>query len=189
MTATKFLEDWAEVEPLAAEVNKHPRTINRWMSGPDGLPYTRLGNKRFIHRPTFHEWLLARMKRPNPRRNRARLLVRNKQGGTAGDGTPSKQETGLERPTSTRSPQKVQARADDADSVTPFALQVTYATTQDNFSGEPWPPDGNDYWAVVARARGFTKWRRITLVETTDKQSGAVTLDDGLHLRQRLKGK
>jgi hypothetical protein len=68
MSTPKFLEDWAEVEPLAAEVNKHPRTINRWMNGPDGLPYTRLGNKRIIHRPTFHEWLLSRMRRPNPRR-------------------------------------------------------------------------------------------------------------------------
>jgi hypothetical protein len=68
----KFLdEDWAEVEPFAAEVKKHPRTINRWMNGPDGLPYVRLGNKRIIHRQIFHEWLLSRMKRPNPRREAA----------------------------------------------------------------------------------------------------------------------
>jgi hypothetical protein len=67
--STKFLdEDWAEDRTLAAEVDKHPRTINRWMSGPDGLPYVKLGNKRIIHRPTFREWLLGRMKRPNPRR-------------------------------------------------------------------------------------------------------------------------
>lgn len=70
--STNFLgKDWTEVEPLAAEVKKHPRTINRWMSAPDGLPYVRLGNKRIIHRQTFHEWLLNRMKRPNPRREAA----------------------------------------------------------------------------------------------------------------------
>jgi hypothetical protein len=105
--------------------------------------------------------------------------VRNGKGGAGGDDTPSKQEIGLERPSSTRSPQKVQARADDADSVTPFALTITYATTQDNFDGQPWPPDGADFWAIVARGGGLTRWRRIFL-EIATKQSGAVTLGNGL---------
>lgn len=90
--------------------------------------------------------------------------MRNKQGGAAGDGTPSKQETGLERPTSTRSPPKVQARADDADSVNSPALAIIHTETEDNFSGEPWPPDGADYWAIVKRSHGgFTLWRRVAL--------------------------
>jgi hypothetical protein len=69
MSSNKFLdEDWAEDRALAAEVKKHHRTIHRWMSGPDGLPYVKLGDKRIIHRPTFREWMLSRMKRRNPRR-------------------------------------------------------------------------------------------------------------------------
>ena len=68
MSIPKLLEDWAEVEPLAAEVKRHPRTINRWMNGPDGLPYARVGNRRIIHIPTFHAWLMSRMRRPNLRR-------------------------------------------------------------------------------------------------------------------------
>ena len=70
--STKFLdEDWVEVEPFAAEANKHPRTVNRWMSGPDGLPYAKLGSKRIIHRPTFRDWMIKRIRRQNPRREQA----------------------------------------------------------------------------------------------------------------------
>jgi hypothetical protein len=41
-------------------------------------------------------------------------------------------------------------------------LAVTYARTENLFSGEPWPPDGSDFWAVVTRDRKHTIWRRIT---------------------------
>jgi hypothetical protein len=72
MSSPKLLDDdWSEAASLAAEVKRHPRTVNRWMSEPDGLPYVRLGNRRIIHRQTFHEWLIGRMKRPNPRRETA----------------------------------------------------------------------------------------------------------------------
>jgi hypothetical protein len=111
--------------------------------------------------------------------------VRKNGRGATGDGTPSKREISLERPTSTISPPKGQARADDADSVTPLALTITYATTQDNFDGQPWPPDGADYWAIVARGGGFTRWRRIFL-EKTPERSGAATLGAGLQRNQRL---
>jgi hypothetical protein len=46
-------------------------------------------------------------------------------------------------------------------------LVITYAVTQDNFNGTPWMPDGDDFWSVVARDRGRTKWRRITAASNT----------------------
>lgn len=39
---------------------------------------------------------------------------------------------------------------------------VTYARTENLFNGEPWPPDGSDFWAVVTRGHDRTIWRRIT---------------------------
>lgn len=42
------------------------------------------------------------------------------------------------------------------------ALIITYTVTQDNFNGTPWMPDGDDFWSVVDRGHGRTKWRRIT---------------------------
>ena len=42
-------------------------------------------------------------------------------------------------------------------------LTIKYEATQDNVSGEPWPPDGNDHWAIVGRIRehSLTVWRHI----------------------------
>jgi hypothetical protein len=42
-------------------------------------------------------------------------------------------------------------------------LVVLYETTENNFDGSSWPPDGNDLWSVVSRANGSTTWRRIML--------------------------
>ncbi len=44
-------------------------------------------------------------------------------------------------------------------------LSITYAITADDPDGEPWLPSEGGFWVVTARARGFTKWRRITLQE------------------------
>jgi hypothetical protein len=108
--------------------------------------------------------------------------VRNEKGGATGDGTPSIKWQDGNKPPFTPSPQKTQARADAAD-----ALQIAYDLTEDLPNGQPWPPDGADYWAVVARGGSLTRWRRIFL-ETTDNQSGAVTLDGGLQRDQRRNG-
>jgi hypothetical protein len=40
------------------------------MNEPNGLPFTQLGNRKIIHLPTAREWLLSRMRRPNPERPR-----------------------------------------------------------------------------------------------------------------------
>jgi hypothetical protein len=55
---------------------------------------------------------------------------------------------------------------------------ITHVITEDGPDGQPWPPDG-DFWCVVARSHGFTRWRHIGL-QSKQKQSGAVTLDGGL---------
>jgi hypothetical protein len=53
-------------------------------------------------------------------------------------------------------------------------LIITYAVTDDNFNGSPWMPDGSDFWAIVARGRGRTKWRRLTLeTSNTDRERTA----------------
>jgi hypothetical protein len=65
--STKVLDDFMDLPTFSAEVKKHPRTVRRWMNEPNGLPYTWLGNQLFIHVPTAREWMLSRMRRPNPR--------------------------------------------------------------------------------------------------------------------------
>jgi hypothetical protein len=48
------------------------------------------------------------------------------------------------------------------------ALAIKYEATQDNVSGEPWPPDGGGYWAIVGRIRvhALTVWRHIGITNT-----------------------
>jgi hypothetical protein len=67
----ELLDGCLEVEVFARTINRHPRTVIRWMREPDGLPYTRLGKTPLIHVPTAREWLLGRMRKPNPRRRSA----------------------------------------------------------------------------------------------------------------------
>jgi hypothetical protein len=71
MSLTELLTDFADLEPFAAEVKRDPRTVRRWMNEPDGLPFTRIGNRILIHIPTAREWMLSRMRRPNRRRQSA----------------------------------------------------------------------------------------------------------------------
>src|SRR5262249_39754401 len=59
--STNVLEDLLEIEPFAAEVKRNPRTVRRWIDQPNGLPYTKLGNRILIHAPTAREWIFGRM--------------------------------------------------------------------------------------------------------------------------------
>ncbi len=68
MPKPKLLADYLDIEPFAAEVDRDPRTVRRWMNEPDGLPYTRIGNRILVHVPTAREWIFGRMRRPNSRR-------------------------------------------------------------------------------------------------------------------------
>jgi hypothetical protein len=68
-----FLSDFVDLEPFATEAKRHPRTVRNWMNEPDGLPYTRIGNRILIHVPTAREWLMKRMTRRNPPRRRRQV--------------------------------------------------------------------------------------------------------------------
>jgi hypothetical protein len=63
-----LLADFLDLEPFAAQVDRDPRTVRRWMNEPDGLPFSRIGNRLLIHVPSARAWILGRMRRPNPRR-------------------------------------------------------------------------------------------------------------------------
>jgi hypothetical protein len=67
-----LLSEYADLEPFARRLDRHPRTVRRWMDEPNGLPFTRIGNRILIHVPTAAAWMMSRMRRPNPQR-RARL--------------------------------------------------------------------------------------------------------------------
>jgi hypothetical protein len=69
MSKNNFLVDYLDLEPFAKECGRDPRTVRRWLNEPDGLPYTRIGNRILIHIPTAREWLFSRMHHPNPRRD------------------------------------------------------------------------------------------------------------------------
>jgi hypothetical protein len=71
MSTPKFLEDFVTLEDFAAEIKRNPKTPKRWSEQPDGLPLTWLGKTPMVHIPTAQQWLLSRMKRPNPRRKSA----------------------------------------------------------------------------------------------------------------------
>jgi len=73
---SKLLEDFLDLEPFAAEVKRDPRTIRRWLDEPDGLPYTRIGNRILIHVPTARDWLMSRMN--NVARKQPRVRKRSR---------------------------------------------------------------------------------------------------------------
>ena len=70
MSDTNLLNDFLDLDPFAVEVGRDPRTVRRWMNEPDGLPFTRIGNRILVHVPTAREWIFGRMRHPAPRRKR-----------------------------------------------------------------------------------------------------------------------
>jgi hypothetical protein len=68
--STSFLDDYLDLEPFAAQVGRHPRSVRRWMNMRDGLPYAKIGNRILIHLPTAREWLFSRMHPNSPPRRR-----------------------------------------------------------------------------------------------------------------------
>jgi hypothetical protein len=75
LSASKFLTDYLDLEPFAAEVDRDPRTVRRWLNQPDGLPFARIGNRILIHIPTAREWLLSRVRHRNPRRSTKEIVA------------------------------------------------------------------------------------------------------------------
>jgi hypothetical protein len=67
-----LLSDYTDLEPFAAAVGRSTRTVRRWLDQPNGLPYTRIGNRILIHIPTAKAWVFGRMRNPNPPRSARR---------------------------------------------------------------------------------------------------------------------
>ena len=69
MSSPDFLEGCVPAGKFATSLKKTYRTIHRWMSEPDGLPYLKLGRDRYIHIETARQWLFSRRtRRRNPPR-------------------------------------------------------------------------------------------------------------------------
>ena len=64
---SELLEDFLDLDPFAAEINRHPRTVRRWLDQPNGLPYTKIGNRILIHVPTARDWIFGRMRNQKKR--------------------------------------------------------------------------------------------------------------------------
>jgi hypothetical protein len=64
------LAGYVDIEPFAKQVGRCMRTVIRWMDQADGLPFTRIGNRRLVHVATAREWIFSRMNTRNPRRMR-----------------------------------------------------------------------------------------------------------------------
>jgi hypothetical protein len=62
-----LLKDFLDLDPFAKEIDRHPRTVRRWLNKPNGLPYTRIGNRILIHVPTARNWLFGRMRNQKKR--------------------------------------------------------------------------------------------------------------------------
>ena len=70
MSDTGLFADFLDLELFAKEVDRDPRTVRRWLDQPNGLPYSRIGNRILIHVPTAREWILGHMRNRNPRNAR-----------------------------------------------------------------------------------------------------------------------
>jgi hypothetical protein len=69
--ASEFLDEYLPEAVFAEKLNVVPRTIKRYRSLPDGLPYVMIGGRIYIRKESGREWLLSREKRPNQRRRSA----------------------------------------------------------------------------------------------------------------------
>jgi hypothetical protein len=67
---TELLADFVPIRQFAKDVGKTTRCVLYWMAEPDGLPYTRLGNQRFIHIESARAWLMRRMQNSDRRRHK-----------------------------------------------------------------------------------------------------------------------
>jgi hypothetical protein len=63
-----LLADFADLADVAKVFKRDERTVRRWLNQPNGLPYTRAGNRILIHVPSARERLMGNLKRRNPRR-------------------------------------------------------------------------------------------------------------------------
>jgi hypothetical protein len=63
-----ILDGYCEQAAWAADARIAERTVARYRSQPDGLPFVEFGGKIYIPIEESREWLRSRIKRPNQRR-------------------------------------------------------------------------------------------------------------------------
>jgi hypothetical protein len=59
-----LLSEFFEKEELANELNKTPRTLDRWDALGTGPPRTRIGRKVLYRRTSVQKWLAAQEQSP-----------------------------------------------------------------------------------------------------------------------------
>jgi excisionase family DNA binding protein len=65
-----ILEGYIDLDPLAEELGRHPRTIMRWTEQPNGLPFVRLGRRILFKRESVRDWISTHERKPNTLRRR-----------------------------------------------------------------------------------------------------------------------
>lgn len=63
-----LLDDYQRPEETAKQLHVTLRTIARYESEPEGLPYVLIGGRKWHHIPTVRAWLAGKMRHPNKRR-------------------------------------------------------------------------------------------------------------------------
>ncbi|EKS28154.1 hypothetical protein [Afipia felis] len=66
-----ILDGYVLESDFAKSAKVHPRTIARYRTKPDGLPYLEFGGRIYIPIIEARAWLSEQVKRPNPRRRAA----------------------------------------------------------------------------------------------------------------------
>jgi hypothetical protein len=61
-----ILEGFVPEDKFAKANHIHIRTAKRYRAEPDGLPFLIWGNRVWIPTEAAREWLLKRVRRPNP---------------------------------------------------------------------------------------------------------------------------
>jgi hypothetical protein len=65
---TDVLDGFCDLEPFAENVNRHPRSVYRWLKQPNGLPYVKLGSRILIPVAAARGWIDSQIHQSNPRR-------------------------------------------------------------------------------------------------------------------------
>jgi excisionase family DNA binding protein len=73
--APDILEGYIDLDPLAEELGRHPRTIMRWTEQPNGLPFVQLGRRILFKRESVRDWISAHERKPNTLRRRRSTLA------------------------------------------------------------------------------------------------------------------
>lgn len=72
MTANELLSEFVSREELAKLLKISPRTVDRYGTLPNGLPFLMIGGRKMFRLSSVEKWLAAREKHPNPVNSRRR---------------------------------------------------------------------------------------------------------------------